>query len=510
MDLRGLYPCTVFKFRTTGPRLADDPRGIMLYRWLTHLFRAGLIFTLTGSLASIPAAYATNSDSSNNNEILIAELAEDESVEDVEHSEPLRSSEPKNENPQPEAAPPAEAEPAAAPEAPASNDDVAIEEVAPNVDLKEVAPLPEVKTPPEPARVSSESKEAAPAGNETAAKKPAEEPPKEPQQPTQPEQVEEATSLKMLGSEVLPGTSTRLAWSPAIQIAGLSQPTPVLVVNGAKPGPNLCLTGAVHGDELNGIEIIRRTIYDLEPDKLSGRVIGVPIVNLPGFQQGSRYLPDRRDLNRHFPGTTDGSLADRIAHSLFEDVIRHCDMLVDIHTGSLKRTNLPQLRADMNNAEVAEFTRGFDRMAVVHSTGTVGMLRHAAVEAGIRAVTLEAGESLRIQEHQIKAGVNSLTSLMDKQGMISRMFVWGDPEPVYYNSEWVRAEHGGILFSDTKLGAKVAKGEILGYVSDPITNAQHPVRARSDGRIIGMAVDQVVMAGFAAYHVGTEAEVPGE
>ena len=111
---------------------------------------------------------------------------------------------------------------------------------------------------------------------------------------------------------------------------------------------------------------------------------------------------------------------------------------------------------------------------------------------------------------QISAGVNSLTSLMERQGMISRMFVWGDPEPVYYDSDWIRADHGGILFSEIELGANVAEGEILGYVSDPITNAQHPIRSTSDGRVIGMAVDQVVMAGFAAYHIGTEAEVPGE
>ena len=320
----------------------------------------------------------------------------------------------------------------------------------------------------------------------------------------------EGSNLTMLGTEVLPGTSTRLAWSPAIQIAGLSQATPVLVVNGAKPGPNLCMTGAIHGDELNGIEIIRRAIYDLDPQKVSGRVIGVPIVNLPGFQQGSRYLPDRRDLNHHFPGSADGSLADRIANSLFNQIIRHCDMLVDIHTGSLKRTNLPQLRADMNNPDVAELTRGFDRMAVVHSSGAPGMLRFAAAAAGIPTVTMEAGESLRIQESQIKAGVNSLTSLMDKEGMISRMFSWGDPAPVYYDSEWIRAENGGILFSEISLGDEVTAGEILGYVSDPITNAQHPIHARTSGRIIGMAVDQVVMAGFAAYHVGTEAQVPGE
>lgn len=371
--------------------------------------------------------------------------------------------------------------------------------VAPDIDLKEVAPVPQ----PEAKVPATADQEPSPDADEA---NPA---PGEPEAEPEPEFVK-ATRFSLLGSDVLPGTSTRLAWTPGIQIAGLSQPTPVLVVNGLHAGPTLCLTGAVHGDELNGIEIIRRTLYDLDPEKLSGRVVGIPIVNLPGFQEASRYLPDRRDLNRHFPGNPDGSLAERIAYSLFENIIRHCDMLVDIHTGSLKRTNLPQLRADMTNPEVAQFTRGFDRMAVVHSPGTDGMLRVAATRAGITTVTLEAGESHRIQEHQIEAGVNSLTSLMEKQDMISRMFEWGDPEPVYYESSWIRANHGGILFSEVDLGARVSKGEILGYVADPITNAQFPIHSSADGRIIGMAVDQVVMAGFAAYHIGTEAEVPGE
>lgn len=349
----------------------------------------------------------------------------------------------------------------------------AVSRSAPDIDLKEVAPPPETL----PAAAV--------------------------------EAPETIASFSLLGSDIRPGISTRLAWSSNIQIAGLSQPTPVLVVNGVNPGPTLCLTSAIHGDELNGIEIVRRTLYDLDATKLSGRVVGIPIVNLPGFQQGSRYLPDRRDLNRHFPGSINGSLADRIAHSLFTQIINHCDMLVDIHTGSQKRTNLPQLRADMNNPDVATFTRGFDRMAVVHSSGSPGMLRTAAVNAGIRAVTLEAGESHRIQEHQIEAGVNSLISLLEKQEMISRMFVWGAPEPVYYDSLWVRVDQGGILFSKVGLGDKVNKGDLMGQVTDPITNAQYPVRATRSGRVIGMAVDQVVMAGFAAYHLGTKANTPG-
>ena len=452
--------------------------------------------------AALPmVALADTNDAS----LLVAQLAEDENVEDVVRSEPRRS--------------PGEDDDASddgqEPSAPDTDQQTqtvkpvvvpVTRKIAPNIDLKEVAPLPEPEPEPETLPGAELSAEELQVVQDTAQG----ETPAAEDEADVPDEPVPAESFTLLGKEVLPGTSTRLAWSPQIQIAGLSQITPVLVVNGVNAGPTLCLTGAVHGDELNGIEIVRRSMYDLNPEKLSGRVIGVPIVNLTGFQQGSRYLPDRRDLNRYFPGRKEGNLADRVAYSLFENVIRHCDMLVDIHTGSLKRTNLPQLRADMNNPDVAEFTRGFDRMAVVHSSGSPGMLRTAAVQAGIRAVTMEAGESLRIQEHQIEAGVNSLNSLLEKHGMIARMFVWGDPEPVYYDSTWVRAEHGGILFSEIDLGANVSEGEVLGYVADPITNEQHPIRSTSNGRIIGMAVDQVVMAGFAAYHIGTEAEVPGE
>jgi predicted deacylase len=366
--------------------------------------------------------------------------------------------------------------------------------IAPNIDLKEVAPTPiimEEEKAVDELPVKPEASLASPSTEELPAKA-----------------VNE--SITLFNTEVLPNTSTRLAWSSGIQIAGLAQPTPVLVVNGAHPGPTLCLTASIHGDELNGIEIIRRTVYDLDPKELSGTVIGIPIVNLQGFQQGSRYLPDRRDLNRHFPGTPTGSLADRVAYSLFQQVIVNCDMLVDIHTGSFRRNNLPQLRADMHVNEVARFTRGFDGIAVVHSVGNPGMLRSAAVDAGIVAVTLEVGESLRIQEDEIKAGVKSLKSMMEKQKMISRLFVWGQPETIYYNSYWLRTEHGGILFSQVELGDSVKPGDVLGVVSDPITNTEYNIVASTEGRVIGMAVDQVVMAGFAAYHLGTEAEMRPE
>lgn len=308
--------------------------------------------------------------------------------------------------------------------------------------------------------------------------------------------------LTLLETVVPPANAMRLAWQPNQSIDGLSLPTPVLVVNGAKTGPVLCLTAAIHGDELNGIEIVRRILHGIDPKELSGTVIGVPIVNLQGFQRTSRYLTDRRDLNRFFPGNPQGSSASRIAHSFFNKIISQCDLLVDLHTGSSHRTNLPQIRADLHYPEVAAFAQAFGIPVILHSEGSVGMLRHAAVETGIPAVTLEAGKSLTLQEPAVQHGVKSIKILLNKIRMLENAYVWNDSESVYYHSAWVRVDHGGILFGNVSLGDKVTKNEVLGVVTDPITNTQSEVISPHNGRIIGMAVDQVVMPGFAGFHIG--------
>jgi predicted deacylase len=378
--------------------------------------------------------------------------------------------------------------------------------VAPNLNLKDVAPAPEpVKIDPTKktndedeidTKKTIKTEENTKSDSEIA----------EDDYPTASAVKEQAEREKLviLGAEVPPGTSTRLAWSPQVNISGLALPTPVLVINGAEPGPTLCLTGAIHGDELNGIEVVRRVMYDITPKDLKGTLIGVPIVNLQGFQRGSRYLTDRRDLNRYFPGEENGSLASRIANSLFNEVIKHCNYLIDIHTGSLRRTNLPQIRANMSSPEIAKFVEGFDKIAIVHHSGNPGMLRTAANEAGIISVTMELGESLRIQENQIVAGTHSVNSLLDKFEMYPRVFIWGDPKPAYYQSTWIRVESGGILFSKMGLGDNVSVGDTLGIVTDPITNQSANLESPIKGHIIGMAVNQVVMPGFAAYHIGIE------
>lgn len=310
--------------------------------------------------------------------------------------------------------------------------------------------------------------------------------------------------MGLLGRQIQPGTFSRLDWEPLPSFDGIAAPTPVLVAHGTHPGPVLCLTAAVHGDELNGIEIVRRVLYGIDPKELTGSIIGVPIVNLQGFRRSSRYLPDRRDLNRFFPGNADGSSASRIADSFFKEVASHCDILVDMHTGSFHRTNLPQLRADLTNDEVVRLTRGFAGTVVLHSTGGEGTLRRAAVEAGIAAVTLETGEPLRLQASEVEHGVNGVKALLGHLGMQPKALGGDSTEPVFYRSSWIRSDQGGILFSEVSLGERVLQGELLGTVTDPITNRRSQLLSPTAGRVLGMALNQVVLPGFAAYRIGIE------
>jgi predicted deacylase len=315
-------------------------------------------------------------------------------------------------------------------------------------------------------------------------------------------------SLMLLGKLVTPGSFRRLSWSAGISFEGTTTDTPVLVAHGTSAGPVLCLTAAVHGDELNGIEIVRRVMQDVEPDRLAGTVIGIPIVNLHGFRRGSRYLPDRRDLNRYFPGNANGSAASRIARSLFDNVIRHCDALVDIHTGSLNRTNLPQLRGDLRNAKVRELTTGFGDLVVLHSPGPLGTLRRAATDVGIPAVTLEAGEPMRLEPAKVNEGVEGIMALLDAKAMLPGDTRYSIGPPVYYRSSWIRADYGGILFSVVQLGQSVQVGDVLGTVTDPITNEQNLIYSTIAGKVVGMALNQVVMPGFATFNIGIETDIP--
>jgi predicted deacylase len=378
---------------------------------------------------------------------------------------------------------------------------------APNVDLSEVVVEPEAAEPD-----GDEESTSAPQGADdviSAEASAADESPDPQADESAAEAADEshARSLVLLNAEVAPGTSTRLSWSPRVSFMGVSAPTPVLVVNGVNPGPTLCLTAAVHGDETNGIETVRRVLYGIDAEKLSGAVIGVPIVNLESFRARSRYLPDRRDLNRFFPGNTTGSAASRIAFSFFEEVIRHCEYLIDLHTGSFGRTNLQQVRADLRDPGVRELSEKLGRIVVVQSPGTPGTLRRAATEAGIPTVTLEAGGPNILDRSVVEESVESIRNAMSGLGLLNRSrWLRRVDAPVFYRSVWIRANDGGFLISETRLGAEVDVGSLLGVVTNPITNQRSEIRSPFAGRVIGMALNQVMQPGYAAYHLGIEPE----
>lgn len=313
-------------------------------------------------------------------------------------------------------------------------------------------------------------------------------------------------AFTLLGQSVAPRTRANLRWVAGQSFSGSPLRAPVVVLRGKSAGPTLCLTAAVHGDELNGVEVVRRIMAGVEPDTLRGTLVGVPIVNLLGFSEGSRYLPDRSDLNRYFPGHPRGNSAERIAHSFFDEVVLHCDRLVDLHTGSFKRSNLPQLRANLDLPPVAEFVRHFGGIVVLHIARERGTLRDAATRAGIPAATLELGEPGFVQTDHVRYGVKAIRSLLGNLDMLDEHPVWARPMRIFRRSRWLRAHHGGILNARVELGQQVAEGELLGRIINPVTNEEAEIRAPFAGQVLGRALDQFVLPGYATFHLGRDTE----
>ncbi|HAI59219.1 MAG TPA: hypothetical protein DCM32_05015 [Xanthomonadaceae bacterium] len=313
------------------------------------------------------------------------------------------------------------------------------------------------------------------------------------------------TPFQLLDRFVLPGTRQRLQWRPPDGLGRGEVPSPITVVHGARPGPVLCLIAGIHGDELNGIEVARRIGQEVDPTRLEGTLIVAPIVNVFGFTRNNRFLPDRRDLNRHFPGSRTGSIASRMAYGFFNDVVRRCDALVDFHTGSFQRTNLPQIRADLTHPDVLEFTRGFGNTLVLHSPGARGMLRLAAVATGIPAVTFEVGAPQFLEEQHIAPAADAIRALMHRMAMLdSEAHAGGEPvtTPIYQDSSWVRTNAAGFLFAEVELGDQVKLGQRLGHVIDPVSNRRTEIVAPFPGQVLGKALNQQVLPGYAAFHIG--------
>ena len=278
---------------------------------------------------------------------------------------------------------------------------------------------------------------------------------------------------------------------------------PIHVLHGARPGPVMFISGVVHGDEIQGVEIIRRVLRHKTLENLAGTLLAIPIVNAFGFLNHSRYMPDRRDLNRSFPGSDHGSLASLLADLFMREVVQRSQYGIDLHTAALHRSNLPQIRIAPDEPELLKLAESFGPPVVLVSKLRDGTLRQCARDAGVKVLLYEGGEALRFDEVAIRAGTLGILRVMKTLGMIEGASVGhGKVAPALsHSSTWLRAPEGGILRTRCGIGDHVGKGEVIGEISDPIGERSVEVVCEDDGIVIGRTNLPVVNRGDALHHV---------
>jgi hypothetical protein len=327
-----------------------------------------------------------------------------------------------------------------------------------------------------------------------------------------------AESLKhpfIIGGAVVAAGERRLVDLPVSKLSNHTPVTlPVHVLHGPLPGPTMFVSAAVHGDELNGVEIIRRVLKTLQPGNIRGTLLCVPVVNAYGFIGRSRYLPDRRDLNRAFPGSQSGSLASRLANLFLTEVVRRAQIGIDLHTAAIHRVNLPQIRCAYAASEpTRKLAVAFGTDVVLESPERAGSLRKAARELGVDVLVYEGGEGLRFDEFAIQAGVEGIARVMLEIGMLELPDGIEPPReprraPLLANAaKWVRAPEGGILRTAKRIGDAVSEGEIIGYVANPYEDSDVELRSPRRGIIIGRTTLPIVNMGDALFHVAWSEEI---
>ncbi len=275
---------------------------------------------------------------------------------------------------------------------------------------------------------------------------------------------------------------------------------PVHVYRAGQEGPVLLLTGGMHGDEINGVEIIRRMIEQKLIIPEAGSVIAVPLINIFGFIHRERDMPDGKDINRSFPGSKSGSLARLIAHTLMKQIFPQIDYGVDFHTGGDARINFPQIRCKLNVAKNRELAEAFSPPIIVNSSFVNHSFRQAAQKKGKQVLVFESGEANRLYEPGIIAAIDGTLRLMKYLGMRSTAPT-GEKPQIFNKSSWVRAASAGMFHSGLSLGERVAKKDILGFISDPYGKERITIKSPRAGFLMGINKASVVHKGDALVHI---------
>jgi uncharacterized protein len=303
------------------------------------------------------------------------------------------------------------------------------------------------------------------------------------------------------GVEVAPGESTSLSIVISEGYSGTEVSIPIYVWRGQADGPTVAITAAVHGDEINGTGTIRHIIRERPFVLEAGTLILVPVVNMLGFERHSRYLPDRRDLNRSFPGTPDGSLASRMAHSFFNQIILHSQFCIDLHSAAIRRTNFPNIRADMTDARVADLARAFGSTVIINSKGHKGTMRATACKAGCPTIVLEAGEVWKVEPGVVEYSVWGITNCLIHLGMVAGE----EMEPAFRietkTTKWIRATQGGFLEFHVSPGDIIQADQALATNTDLMGDMQNVILAPRDGVVIGMTTLPSVAPGDPICHL---------
>lgn len=307
---------------------------------------------------------------------------------------------------------------------------------------------------------------------------------------------------------VSPGESAKINLPIADLYTATSLFMPLKVVCGRSAGPTLFVSAALHGDEINGVEVIRRLLRRKILKSLKGTLIAVPVVNVHGFINQSRYLPDRRDLNRSFPGSPKGSIAARLANTFLEQIVSKADFGIDLHTGAVDRTNLPQIRGDMDDVETLKLAQAFGAPVVLNSNILDGSLRASAAGLGMPMLIYEAGEARRFDEVCIRAGIRGVLNVMRAVGMLPEDRKTKSTNSVMArHSKWLRAPESGIVCDKVKIGSKVLEGQRLATISDPLGTVNVPLESPFDGIVIGCTNLPLAYEGEALFHIAAFKDV---
>ena len=313
--------------------------------------------------------------------------------------------------------------------------------------------------------------------------------------------------LNILGERIKLGERREVNFSVAKLHTTTTVEVPVIIERSKKPGPTVLITAGIHGDEVNGIEVVRQIIAKGINKPKIGTIISIPVINIFGFLHLNREFPDGRDLNRVFPGSAKGSLASRVAHKLVNEIVPHADLILDYHTGSADRFNAPQIRIAPDEPALYELATIFGAPFVVYSKNINRSFRNTCYKLGVPMLLFEGGKSFSFDNNVTNSGVNGAKRILHHLGMLNSKFKVSKPKKTCVfikESKWIRAKYSGMLKASIRINAKVKKGDVIGHITDPYGKFHHSIKAEYSGYIINLNEAPIVYQGDAVVHISTK------